>query len=371
MGDAKSLLGGTLLVTSLLGADGQVYAVAQGTVQTGSVSRRRAPRAPRSRGACPPPAASPAGASVERETGFQLAAMSRAAADPAQSRLHHRPAHRRGDQPGLSGHGLRRQPHHRHPAPAAPAGHGRLHQPRSRTCPSSRRQPRQGGHRRGHRRHRHGRRGARLHRRHRPGQPDHLRPGEARRSASRSRSRRGETVVVPAQRRRGRGGDAAARCCIVGGGASLSTLVNGLNALGVTPARHDLHPAGHQGRGRPAGRNRGDVMTAHGPFRRPAAPRPLTDGLVRRRRRPHRARRPRTSRPPSWPRCCSRCSRACRPTAPFGGGQAEETWRGFMIDAMAKQISQGRRHRPGRPGHGRDDPHAVRTAIVPSEGDAA
>ena len=22
---------------------------------------------------------------------------------------------------------------------------------------------------------------------------------------------------------------------------------------------------------------------------------------------------------------------------PFGGGQAEETWRGFMIDAMAKQ----------------------------------
>src|SRR5882762_3676326 len=38
MGDAKSLLGGTLLVTPLLGADGQAYAVAQGTVQTGSVS---------------------------------------------------------------------------------------------------------------------------------------------------------------------------------------------------------------------------------------------------------------------------------------------------------------------------------------------
>src|SRR4249920_3495928 len=38
LGDAKSLLGGTLLVTPLMGADGQAYAVAQGTVQTGSVS---------------------------------------------------------------------------------------------------------------------------------------------------------------------------------------------------------------------------------------------------------------------------------------------------------------------------------------------
>src|SRR5258708_7221501 len=38
MGDAKSLLGGTLLVTPLMGADGQAYAVGQGTVQTGSVS---------------------------------------------------------------------------------------------------------------------------------------------------------------------------------------------------------------------------------------------------------------------------------------------------------------------------------------------
>ena len=32
MGDSKSLLGGTLLVTPLLGADGEVYAVAQGPI---------------------------------------------------------------------------------------------------------------------------------------------------------------------------------------------------------------------------------------------------------------------------------------------------------------------------------------------------
>ena len=38
MGDAKSLQGGTLLVTPLLGGDGEAHAVAQGTVETGSVS---------------------------------------------------------------------------------------------------------------------------------------------------------------------------------------------------------------------------------------------------------------------------------------------------------------------------------------------
>jgi flagellar P-ring protein precursor FlgI len=35
LGDAKSLQGGTLLVTPLLGADGQVYAVAQGSISSG------------------------------------------------------------------------------------------------------------------------------------------------------------------------------------------------------------------------------------------------------------------------------------------------------------------------------------------------
>ena len=35
LGDAKSLLGGTLLVTPLLGADGEVYAVSQGQVAVG------------------------------------------------------------------------------------------------------------------------------------------------------------------------------------------------------------------------------------------------------------------------------------------------------------------------------------------------
>jgi flagellar P-ring protein precursor FlgI len=38
MGDAKSLQGGVLIQTPLLGADGKVYAVAQGTISTGGLS---------------------------------------------------------------------------------------------------------------------------------------------------------------------------------------------------------------------------------------------------------------------------------------------------------------------------------------------
>ena len=42
MGDADSLLGGTLLVTPMLGADGEIYAVSQGTVAVGGFSAQGA-----------------------------------------------------------------------------------------------------------------------------------------------------------------------------------------------------------------------------------------------------------------------------------------------------------------------------------------
>lgn len=74
LGDAKSLLGGTLLVTPLLGADGQAYAVAQGTVQTGSVSAGGASGSTILKGV-PTAGRIAGGASVEREIGFQLAGM--------------------------------------------------------------------------------------------------------------------------------------------------------------------------------------------------------------------------------------------------------------------------------------------------------
>jgi flagellar P-ring protein precursor FlgI len=69
--DAKSLLGGTLLVTSLQGADGEVYAVAQGSVQTGSVSGSGGSGSSVTRGV-PTSGRIASGATVERETGFNL-----------------------------------------------------------------------------------------------------------------------------------------------------------------------------------------------------------------------------------------------------------------------------------------------------------
>src|SRR5688500_16243532 len=74
MGDAKSLLGGTLLVTPLLGADGQAYAVAQGTVQTGSVSAGGASGSSVLKGV-PTAGRIAGGAIVEREIAFRLANM--------------------------------------------------------------------------------------------------------------------------------------------------------------------------------------------------------------------------------------------------------------------------------------------------------
>ena len=74
LGDAKSLSGGNLLVTPLVGADGEVYAVAQGNTavggfsakgESGSVSKGTTTSARIANGAI-----------VEREVGFELASLS-------------------------------------------------------------------------------------------------------------------------------------------------------------------------------------------------------------------------------------------------------------------------------------------------------
>ena len=74
MGDAKSLLGGTLVVTSLMGADNEIYAVAQGPVETGAVAASGASGSSFTRGV-PTSGRIASGAEVEREIGFQLGAM--------------------------------------------------------------------------------------------------------------------------------------------------------------------------------------------------------------------------------------------------------------------------------------------------------
>ena len=74
MGDAKSLLGGTLLGTTLMGADGEVYAVAQGTVQTGAISASGASGSSITRGV-PTSGRIAAGGIVERELGFKFGSL--------------------------------------------------------------------------------------------------------------------------------------------------------------------------------------------------------------------------------------------------------------------------------------------------------
>ena len=74
LGDAKSLQGGNLLVTPLVGADGEVYAVAQGNTAVGGFSAK-GESASVTKGT-PTTARIPNGAIVERETGFKLASLS-------------------------------------------------------------------------------------------------------------------------------------------------------------------------------------------------------------------------------------------------------------------------------------------------------
>jgi len=71
LGDASDLLGGTLLVTPLLGADGEVYAVAQGAVATASFSASGG--AQKVTKGVPTSGRIANGAIIEREIGFQLA----------------------------------------------------------------------------------------------------------------------------------------------------------------------------------------------------------------------------------------------------------------------------------------------------------
>ena len=73
MGDSDSLLGGNLMVTPLLGADGNVYAVSQGPVSAGGFVAVGAAEAITK--GVPTTGRIPNGAIIEREIGFELAEM--------------------------------------------------------------------------------------------------------------------------------------------------------------------------------------------------------------------------------------------------------------------------------------------------------
>ncbi|GJL89713.1 MAG: flagellar P-ring protein [Minwuia thermotolerans] len=73
LGDAESLLGGTLLVTPLLGADGEVYAVSQGPIVVGGFTATG--NAQTITKNIPTVGRISSGGIVERETGFELVQM--------------------------------------------------------------------------------------------------------------------------------------------------------------------------------------------------------------------------------------------------------------------------------------------------------
>jgi flagellar P-ring protein precursor FlgI len=72
LGDAKDLSGGTLLVTPLMGADGEVYGLAQGALATGAIAARGAAGSVTRN--TPTSARISNGATVEREISYQLGA---------------------------------------------------------------------------------------------------------------------------------------------------------------------------------------------------------------------------------------------------------------------------------------------------------
>lgn len=73
IGDAKSLLGGTLIMTPMNAADGQIYAVAQGTIIAGgAVAEGDGARVTQG---VPTAGVIPSGARVEREVDFELSSL--------------------------------------------------------------------------------------------------------------------------------------------------------------------------------------------------------------------------------------------------------------------------------------------------------
>lgn len=74
LGDAESLLGGTLLVTPLMGADGEVYAVAQGPIVVGGFTASGNAQSVTKN--VPTVGRVASGGIIERESGFELVEMS-------------------------------------------------------------------------------------------------------------------------------------------------------------------------------------------------------------------------------------------------------------------------------------------------------
>ena len=184
LGDATNLTGGTLLVTPLLAADGEVYAVAQGALATGAIAARGAATSV-TRGV-PTSARIANGATVEREVAFRLdktSALRLGLRNPDLTTARRIAA---AINTALGPIAKATDPRtvaldltDRDPIEALAAHRG----PARRT-----RQSRHRGDRGSQRHHRDGRQRAHQHRGDRPGQPDHPRHRDARGQPARRRS---------------------------------------------------------------------------------------------------------------------------------------------------------------------------------------
>ena len=181
LGDAKNLQGGTLLVTPLLGADGNVYAVAQGSVAIDGFQAEGASRQDRPRRADRRPHRQWRHHRARDRVRAQPSAQ--CAAGAAQRRFHHRQAHRlRGQR--LSRHQDRRTDRSLDRAAFDSSGiqGQRRRLPDRDRAVAGRAGPRgQDHHRRALRHHRDGPRRPRRHRRRGARQPHRLRSPKARR----------------------------------------------------------------------------------------------------------------------------------------------------------------------------------------------
>ena len=345
LGDAKSLQGGTLLVTPLLGADGNVYAVAQGSLAIGGF-QAEGDAAKIVRGV-PTVGRISNGAIIEREIEFALNRLGAGAARAAQCRLHHRQAHRR---PRSTISSARRPPSRSIPSTVqltipkkfqgnvvallteieqlqvepdlaakvvidersgiivmgrdvrvstVAVAQGNLTVTISETPQVSQPQPFSRGADRGRAAHPHRRAGGRQEAR-----------GGARRRVAAAAGRR-------PQRARHR------------------------------PARPDLDPAGDQGRRRDPGRHRGDVMSAsHQPSHPPRSHAARVAALAapprigRRRRQGQGARQRGRFRGVFLNTMFSQMFTGIDGDGPFGGGGAAGVWRSFLTDEYAKSFAK-------------------------------
>jgi len=330
LGDAKSLLGGTLLVTPLLGADGEAYAVAQGAIATGGFSAEGASGSSVTKGV-PTAGRIAGGGIVERELGFKLAAMPQVrltlrnpdfttAKRVAEAINNQFPGTARADNPTIvtlrpprgdavnyltaieqlqvevdlpakvvideasgvivMGENVR--------VSTVAIAQGSLTVSVQETTQVSQPQPlRRGGH--------------------------------------------GRRAPLGRHRARGRDGDAggAQRRFAGHGGA-------GAERAGRGAARHDLHPAGDQGGRRAAGRHRGDVMSEIVPSPSLLAP---ALGRPEGKTREQIAKAAKDFEAAFIAQMLAPMFEGLEVNAPFGGGSGEAAFKSFLMDAVGKQMA--------------------------------